>query len=109
MPQPSRPVSALRKQGPALALMYGAQGLPAGLAFNAYATILRASGASLEHIGLAGLVFLPWALKFLWAGTVDNAGKHFGYGKLAIYIHLFAICVCVSMAFLHPALIFYQV
>ena len=102
MPQPSRPVSALRRQGPALALMYGAQGLPAGLAFNAYATILRASGASLEHIGLAGLVFLPWALKFLWAGAIDNAGKRFGYGKLALYIHLFAVCVCVGMAFFAP-------
>ena len=45
-----------------LGLMYAGQGLPAGLAFNAYATILRESGVSLHTIGWSGLTFLPWAL-----------------------------------------------
>lgn len=86
-----------------ISLMYCAQGIPAGLAFNAFSTILRYSGTSLAHIGLTGLLFLPWALKFLWSGMADNAGKQWGYGRLALWTHMTAILVCLLLAFMPPA------
>ncbi|WP_254604692.1 MFS transporter [Acetobacter syzygii] len=86
-----------------ISLMYCAQGIPAGLAFNAFSTILRHSGTSLAHIGLTGLLFLPWALKFLWSGMADNAGKQWGYGRLALWTHMTAILVCLLLAFMPPA------
>lgn len=85
-----------------LGLMYAGQGIPAGLAFNAYATILRESGVSLHTIGWSGLTFLPWALKFLWAGLTDNAGKRRGYGALILQTQLLAILTCLILAFFPP-------
>lgn len=83
----------------AIGLMYGAQGIPAGLAFNAFAAILRQSGASLKDIGLTGLLFLPWALKCFWAGMADNAGKRWGYGRLALWTHMAAVTACLFLGF----------
>ncbi|WP_281702006.1 MFS transporter [Acetobacter malorum] len=85
-----------------LGLMYAGQGLPAGLAFNAYATILRERGVSLHTIGWSGLTFLPWALKFLWAGLTDNAGKRYGYGALILQTQILAILSCLVLAFFPP-------
>lgn len=90
------------KQGITLGLMYAGQGIPAGLAFNAYATILRESGVSLHTIGWSGLTFLPWALKFLWAGLTDNAGKRYGYGTLILQTQILAILSCLVLAFFPP-------
>ncbi|WP_228142431.1 MFS transporter [Acetobacter ascendens] len=86
----------------AIGLMYGAQGIPAGLAFNTFSTILRHSGTPLKDIGLTGLVFLPWALKCFWSGMADNAGKRWGYGYLALWTHLSAVVVCLLLGFFPP-------
>ncbi|MFT8802007.1 MAG: permease [Gluconobacter cerinus] len=86
----------------AIGLMYGSQGIPAGLAFNAFSTILRHSGTPLKDIGLTGLVFLPWALKCFWSGIADNAGKRWGYGPLALWTHMSAIVVCLLLGFASP-------
>ncbi|MEJ5118670.1 MFS transporter [Gluconobacter cerinus] len=86
----------------AIGLMYGSQGIPAGLAFNAFSTILRHSGTPLKDIGLTGLVFLPWALKCFWSGIADNAGKRWGYGALALWTHMSAVVVCLLLGFASP-------
>ncbi|MGY8605594.1 MFS transporter [Gluconobacter cerinus] len=86
----------------AIGLMYGSQGIPAGLAFNAFSTILRHSGTPLKDIGLTGLVFLPWALKCFWSGITDNAGKRWGYGALALWTHMSAVVVCLLLVFASP-------
>ncbi|HEY0292880.1 MAG TPA: MFS transporter [Hansschlegelia sp.] len=52
--------------------LYFAQGLPLGVAFSAYPTILRESGALLTLLAWLPLLGLPWALKFLWSPVVDN-------------------------------------
>lgn len=83
--------------------MYGSQGIPAGLAFNAFATILRHSGTPLKDIGLTGLVFLPWALKCFWSGIADNAGKRVGYGHLALRTHILAVVLCLLLGAISPA------
>lgn len=52
--------------------LYLAQGLPVGLAFQAYPTLLRDMGASLDLVALTPLASLPWVAKLLWAGAVEN-------------------------------------
>ena len=57
-----------------LSSLYLAQGLPDGFFRQALPVMLRREGVSLEGIGLASLLMLPWALKFLWAPLVDRHG-----------------------------------
>lgn len=54
-----------------LASLYFSQGLPFGFFTQALPVLMREDGASLSRIGLSGLLFLPWALKWLWAPWVD--------------------------------------
>lgn len=54
--------------------LYVSQGLPYGFFTQALPTRLRQEGASLEGVGLASLLALPWAAKFLWAPLVDRFG-----------------------------------
>lgn len=58
-----------------LAALYFSQGLPYGFFTKGLGALLRENGLSVEHIGLASLLFLPWALKFLWAPLVDGFGR----------------------------------
>jgi RhtX/FptX family siderophore transporter len=52
--------------------LYLVQGLPVGLAFQAYPTLLREGGASLDLISLVPLASLPWVFKFFWASMTEN-------------------------------------
>lgn len=54
------------------ALLYLVQGIPIGLAFQAYPVLLRQGGAPLELIALVPLASLPWAFKFFWSPLVEN-------------------------------------
>lgn len=55
-----------------LGTLYFAQGLPFGFFVQALPVLLRQAGYSLSTIGLATLLSLPWALKFVWAPVVDR-------------------------------------
>lgn len=55
-----------------LGTLYLSQGLPFGFFTQALPALLRKEGVSLSLIGLASLLTLPWALKFLWAPLVDR-------------------------------------
>jgi len=57
-----------------LASLYVAQGLPYGFFTQALPVLLRDAGLSLKAISATSLLFLPWALKFLWAPFVDHRG-----------------------------------
>lgn len=57
-----------------LAALYLAQGLPYGFFTQALPVLMREQGASLKSIAATSLLFLPWALKFLWAPAVDGIG-----------------------------------
>jgi MFS family permease len=57
-----------------LASLYLAQGLPYGFFTQALPVLLRDAGYSLKAISATSLLFLPWALKFLWAPFVDHRG-----------------------------------
>ncbi|MFF2083826.1 MFS transporter [Nocardia sp. NPDC058176] len=55
-----------------LTSLYFAQGLPFGFFTQALPVVLRESGYSLVAISASSVLFLPWALKFLWAPYVDR-------------------------------------
>ena len=57
-----------------LTALYLAQGLPYGFFTQALPVLMREAGYSLTKIAAASLLFLPWALKFLWAPYVDRIG-----------------------------------
>lgn len=54
-----------------LVSLYLAQGLPFGFFTQTLPVLLRDLGYSLTAIGATSFLFLPWALKFLWAPFVD--------------------------------------
>jgi RhtX/FptX family siderophore transporter len=55
-----------------LGSLYFSQGLPFGFFVQALPVLLRKQGVSLGAVGLASLLAVPWALKFLWAPVVDR-------------------------------------
>ena len=57
-----------------LTALYLAQGLPYGFFTQALPILLRDSGYSLKAISATSLLYLPWALKFLWAPYLDHIG-----------------------------------
>ncbi|MBC3917141.1 MFS transporter [Undibacterium sp. CY18W] len=52
--------------------LYATQGLLSGLVHEGLPVLLRARGIGLDKIGLLSLLFLPSALKFLWASRIDR-------------------------------------
>jgi MFS transporter (putative signal transducer) len=87
----------------ALAVMYFAQGLPAGLAFDALATLIRHGGHSVAAVGWAGLAFLPWAFKFFWAGAIDNACHRHGHARIVLVTQAIVVVACIALAPFSPA------
>lgn len=57
-----------------LSALYVAQGLPFGFFTLALPVVLREAGLSLTAISALSLLYLPWALKFLWAPYLDHIG-----------------------------------
>jgi PAT family beta-lactamase induction signal transducer AmpG len=88
----------------AIGILYVTQGIPLGLAFIAFPSILRKLGFSTEAIGLMGVIILPWALKFLWAPFVDRHGRG-GWGRRRSWIipcqllvgGLFVLAACLPI------------
>lgn len=58
-----------------LVALYLAQGLPFGFFTLALPVVLREAGYSLKAISALTLLYLPWALKFLWASALDRTGR----------------------------------
>src|SRR5688572_11229502 len=77
-----------------LGSLYLAQGLPYGFFTQALPVLLREQGLALPLIGLANLLMLPWALKFLWAPLVDAVESPRGRRR-AVIIPLQLGCVFV--------------
>jgi predicted MFS family arabinose efflux permease len=78
-----------------LASLYFSQGLPFGFFTQALPVLLREEGASLSRIGLSGLLFLPWALKWLWAPWVDASATRKGW---IIPLQLATIITALALA-----------
>jgi PAT family beta-lactamase induction signal transducer AmpG len=76
---------SLRKALTWIAVLYFAEGLPFGVAYDLWPVYFRRHGVSLAEIGLMSLLSLPWTLKLLWAPLVDRFGarQHWVTGALA--------------------------
>jgi PAT family beta-lactamase induction signal transducer AmpG len=86
------------KFAPLLSL-YFAQGLPYGFQATALPLLLRARGVSLQAIGFASLLSLPWLTKALWAPLVDRYGSaRFGRRKSWIVPMQLLLAVCALVA-----------
>ena len=83
-----------------LALLYFAQGLPYGFFTQALPVVLRQSGYSLTEIGATGLLFAPWALKFLWAPYVDRYGTR---RRWLLTMQLSSAAVALVLAAIGPS------
>jgi MFS transporter, PAT family, beta-lactamase induction signal transducer AmpG len=55
-----------------LSTLYFSQGLPYGFFVQALPVLMRQQGRSLEEVGLASLLMLPWGLKLVFAPVVDG-------------------------------------
>lgn len=86
--------------------LYFSQGLPYGFFTQALPVLLREDGVSLSRIGLSGLLFLPWALKWIWAPWVDAHGlrKHW-----IIPLQLATILTAVALAMADGSLFWLKV
>ena len=58
-----------------IAVLYFAEGLPFGIAYDVWPVFFRVHGVSLREIGLMSLLSLPWTWKLLWAPLVDRYGN----------------------------------
>src|SRR5687768_5731293 len=58
-----------------LSTLYFSQGLPYGFFTQALPVLMREHDVDLASIGLANLLFLPWALKFLWSPWFDRVRR----------------------------------
>jgi len=81
-----------------LGSLYLSQGLPYGFFTQALPVLLREQGLSLPLIGLAQLLMLPWALKFLWAPWVDRVhAPRFGKRRSIIIPLQLACCAVLAV------------
>lgn len=84
--------------------LYFVQGLPFGFQATALPVYLRSEGMSLEGVGLATALALPWSLKILWAPLIDR----FGGGRLGrrrswiLPLQLLLAATCVAAALVPP-------
>ncbi len=65
---------SLRRTLAWIAVLYFAEGLPFGIAYDVWPVFFRNHGVRLAEIGLMSLLSLPWTLKLLWAPLVDRFG-----------------------------------
>lgn len=67
-----------------ISVLYFAEGLPFGIAYDVWPVFFRSHGVSLREIGLMSLLSLPWTWKMLWAPFVDRWGarQHWMTGAL---------------------------
>jgi MFS transporter (putative signal transducer) len=87
-----------------LAGLYAAQGITGSIVRVGLPSVLRDGGLALDRIGLLYVLFLPWALKFLWSPLVDRyriAG--FGLRQGWVLICQIALVGCyIAAAFIPP-------
>lgn len=81
-----------------LAGLYAAQSVTGSMVQSALPVVLRDTGMPLDQIGFLAVLFLPWALKFLWAPLVDRF-----FSELAwILFSQAGIIVCFLIAAAFP-------
>lgn len=83
-----------------LGALYLAQGVPYGFFTQALPVVLRQQGVSLEAIGLASLLALPWAAKALWAPVIERVGS---LRSWILGLQALGVLLCLVLAANDPA------
>ncbi|EIM73530.1 major facilitator superfamily transporter [Nitratireductor aquibiodomus RA22] len=80
------------------------QGLPASFFAIGLPALLRETGAGLDMVALAYLVWAPWALKWLWGPYLDGRPSFFNavFGRVA-YLPFIMAGVFAVLAFFPPS------
>lgn len=88
-----------------LAGLYAAQSVTGSMVQTALPVVLRDAGMPLDQIGYLAVLFLPWALKFLWAPLVDRyAFSRFGRRRTwMLTSQLLLIAAMAGIGLLSPA------
>ncbi len=81
-------------------IAYLGQHTPVGFIWLALPVIFRDNGVSLSRIGLVGLLYTPWALKFLYAPVVDRVALPFIKGRKRAWIILSRTLALLCLVFL---------
>ncbi len=79
--------------------IYTAQGIIGGLTFQGLPAALRANDVALDKIGLVYLAMLPWALKFLWAPSLERVRIRTDNSRRSRPIVLSGQLVCIVLLF----------
>lgn len=86
-----------------IAQLYIIQGIPVGLAFDAYPILLRDAGVSLAIIAIIPLAGIPWVVKFLWAPLVENYWlDKIGYRKSWLLPMQFLLAILIAVIAFTP-------
>jgi MFS family permease len=85
-----------------LTALYLTQGLPYGFFTLALPVLLREAGFSLKAISALSLLYLPWALKLLWAPYLDHRGSRRGW-LLALQASSLVLAVILTQLDLNTA------
>ena len=86
-----------------IAQLYIIQGIPVGLAFDAYPILLRDAGVSLAVIAIIPLAGIPWVVKFLWAPFVENYWlDKIGYRKTWLLPMQFLLAILITVIAFTP-------
>ncbi len=86
-----------------IAQLYIIQGIPVGLAFDAYPILLRDAGVSLAIIAIIPLAGIPWVVKFLWAPFVENYWlDKIGYRKSWLLPMQFLLAILIAVIAFTP-------
>jgi len=96
------PMSLRRKLG-WIAVLYFAEGLPFGVAYDLWPVYFRRHGVSLKQIGLLSLLSLPWTWKLLWAPLVDRFGARQHWITAALAALGAATLAIVPLDAAHPS------
>jgi len=93
----------LRRKLTWIAVLYFAEGLPFGIAYDVWPVYFRVHGVSLTEIGLMSLLSLPWTWKMLWAPLVDRYGARQQWISACLLVLAVAALAIIPQDAGHPS------
>ena len=93
----------LRRKLTWIAVLYFAEGLPFGIAYDVWPVYFRVHGVSLTEIGLMSLLSLPWTWKMLWAPLVDRYGARQQWVSACLFALAVAAVAIIPQDAGHPS------
>jgi PAT family beta-lactamase induction signal transducer AmpG len=99
----------LRRKLTWIAVLYFAEGLPFGIAYDVWPVYFRVHGVSLANIGLMSLLSLPWTWKMFWAPLVDRFGARQQWISASLLALAVATVAIIPQDASHPSWLLWSV